>query len=374
MADITDRRSFLKLALAGAGVVAAPNMLAACGGASTTTTSEGGATGDAPEGIDADWPEITSTQVVLSGFGGETYDIRRDLIFTPFTELSGAEVVEAPWDYGKYLNMVAASKPEWDMIDFDGFSVVGLINAGTPPAKLADWVRRCDLVDPDYQDYCAGSYAYSVVLGWSTQIDEPPNTWADFFDTGKFPGMRAFPKSIYAGTVELALMADGVPADELYPLDFDRAFAKLDTIKDDLLFYDSYAQGQQYVGQNSVSMIATANSRMIQDRDMGVGDFTYEQAILYPWGGFPQTQNAPDADAANALVDYMSHPTVQADVARRLYLGPIVSEAFDALTDDELAMMPNSDENRGKAAVVDTKAAAEADAEYVERFFAWVGE
>ncbi|HEY7044646.1 MAG TPA: extracellular solute-binding protein [Nocardioidaceae bacterium] len=373
MAHVTDRRSFLKYALAGAGLIAAPNVLAACGGASTTTSSNGPTSG-APEGIDAKWPDITSKQVVLAGFGGETYDVRRSLIFNSYTKLSGAEVVEAPWDYGKFLNMVAAKNPEWDMIDFDGYSVVGLVEAGTPPAKLASWVRRCDLVDAAYQDYCAGSYAYSVVLGWSSDLDTAPTNWADFFDTSKFPGKRAFPKSIYAGTVELALLADGVAPDQLYPLDFDRGFAKLDTIKKDLLFYDSYAQGQQYMAQQSVSMIATANSRMIQDKAKGVGDFTYEQAILYPWGGFPITQNAPDMDAANALVDYMSDSSIQAAVARELYLGPIVSAAFDELTDDELALQPNSDENRAKAAVVDTKAAAQADAEYVKRFFSWVGQ
>ncbi|MBA2697365.1 MAG: extracellular solute-binding protein [Nocardioidaceae bacterium] len=55
-----------------------------------------------------------------------------------------------------------------------------------------------------------------------------PATWVDFFDTKKFPGKRTFPKSIYAGTAEIALMADGASRDDLYLIDFDRAFAKLD--------------------------------------------------------------------------------------------------------------------------------------------------
>jgi putative spermidine/putrescine transport system substrate-binding protein len=373
----TSRRNFLKLALAGGGVLAAPGLLSACGG-STTTSSGGGSTSGGsfqlPKDIDANWPKITSKEVVLAGFGGETYQTRHDLVFDPFTELSGATVVDAPWDYGKFLNMVDAPSPEWDAIDFDGYSVVGLVQAGTPPAKLADWVRRCDLVDKKFQDYAAGSYAYSVVMGWSSSLDGTPQTWVDFFDTKKFPGKRAFPKSIYAGTVELALMADGVAKDDLYPLDFDRGFAKLDELKKDLVFYDSYAQGQQLMVQGSASMMATANSRMIQLQEQGRGDFTYEQAVLYPWGAFPITQNAPHADAMNALIDTMSHPAVQAEIARTLYLGPIVSDAFDMLKKDELALQPNSEENRAKAAVLNTEVAAEQDAEYVKRFFAWVGQ
>ncbi len=371
--NITSRRTFLKFTLMGAGAISVPSLLAGCGGSSTNTSSDG-PTAAVPTDIDANWPQITSKEVVLAGFGGETYEVRHSLLFDPFTKLSGATVVDAPWDYGKYVNMIDSKSPEWDMIDFDGYSVVALIEGGTPPAKLEDWVRRCDLVDPEYQDYAAGSYAYSVVLGWSQQLDSAPGSWVDFFDTTKFEGKRAFPRSIYAGTAEIALIADGVAPEDLYPLDFDRAFAKLDTIKDDLIFYDSYAQGQQYLAQGSASMIATANSRMIQDKAKGVGDYTYEQAILYPWGGFPITQNAPHLDASNALVDYMSHPTLQAQVAKELSLGPTVSEAFDLLTDEELALQPNSEDNKAKAVEVDTKQAAMQDGEYVERFFAWVGQ
>mgnify|MGYP001242959049 CR=1 FL=1 len=371
-----NRRNFLKLALAGGGALAAPGLLSACAASDTTGTSSSGSSGTftLPSDINAKWPEIKSREVVLAGFGGETYEVRHRLIFDQFTKLSGAKVVDAPWDYGKFLNMVDSPSPEWDMIDFDGYSLVGLIKSGKAPAKLADWVRRCDLVDEAYRDYAAGSYAYSVVLGWSTSLKEPPRTWADFFDTKKFPGKRAFPKSIYAGTVEIALMADGVDKDDLYPLDFDRAFRKLDQIKGDLIFYDSYAQGQQFLVQGSATMIATANSRMIQLKKEGRGDFTYEQAVLYPWGGFPITRNSKHADAANALVDTLAHPAVQAEVARKLYLGPTVSEAFDLLTPEELALQPNSEANRAKAAVVNTEVAASQDAEYVERFFAWVGQ
>ena len=102
---------------------------------------------------------------MLAGFGGLTYQVRRRVEFDPFTEASGAKVVDAPWDYGKFVAMLDSPKPEWDMIDFDGFSMVGLLESGSKLAKLEPWVRRCDMVDEAYRDYAAGSYAYSVVLG-----------------------------------------------------------------------------------------------------------------------------------------------------------------------------------------------------------------
>jgi putative spermidine/putrescine transport system substrate-binding protein len=340
----SSRREFLtRMSLMAGGVVGGASLLAACGSSGGSSGSTGGSA--APKDVSAKWPKITSRQVVVAGFGGETYDLRDREEFTPYAKLSGARVVQAAWDYGKFVSMAKSANPAWDMIDFDGYSIAALI----------------------------GSYAYSVVMGWSTKLSSTPTSWADFFNTKKFPGKRAFPKSIYAGTAEIALLADGVAKDKIYPLDLDRAFAKLDTIKDDLLFYDSYAQGQQYMSQGSASMIATANSRMIQLKNDGQPvDWTYQDAVLYPWGGFAMPQHAPHADAANALIDYLSTPEAQALVAKKLYLGPTVSAAFDSLTKQELALQPSAPANVAKQLSVDVSAAAKQDPAYVKKFFAWV--
>jgi putative spermidine/putrescine transport system substrate-binding protein len=369
-AELT-RRALLNRAAALAGVAVVPGLVGACGG-SEDGGGGGGSAGTSGTPDTSKWPEITSKEVVVSGFGGLTYQVRRQIEFNAFTAKSGAKVIEAPWDYGKFVAMVDSDKPEWDMIDFDGFSMVGLLEGGSKLAKLEPWVRRCDLVDKEYQDYAAGSYAYSVTLGWTDKVGGTPAGWADLFDTEKFPGKRAFPKSIYAGTLELALLADGVPKEQIQPIDFDRAFKKLDTIKGDLLFYDSYAQGQQYITQGSATMIVTANSRCEQLKTQGGFDYTFKDAILYPWGAFPMPANLPHPDAANALIDWMSSPQMQAAVAKQLLLGPNVSEAFDALTEEELAKTPNSPANREQSYTIKTAQAAKQDADYAKKYADWV--
>jgi putative spermidine/putrescine transport system substrate-binding protein len=367
-AELT-RRALLSRAAAITGVAFAPGLLAACGGGSTTGGGSGTASGGAPD--TSKWPKIASKEVILAGFGGLTYQVRHQIEFSPFTAKSGATVVDAPWDYGKFVAMLKSNSPEWDMIDFDGFSTVGLLESGAKLAKLEPWVRRCDLVDKAYQDYAAGSYAYSVVMGWTDKAGGTPQNWADFFDTKKFPGKRAFPKSIYAGTLELALLAEGVPKEQIQPIDFKRAFAKLDTIKGDLLFYDSYAQGQQFITQGSATMIATANSRCEQLKSQGGFDYTFQDAILYPWGAFPMPANLPHRDAANALIDWMSAPQMQAAVAKQLLLGPNVSEAFTSLTKAELAKTPNAPENRARSYTIKTQQAAKQDADYATKYADW---
>ncbi|MDT7589712.1 MAG: putative spermidine/putrescine transport system substrate-binding protein [Pseudonocardiales bacterium] len=373
------RRRALAGMLTAAGAVLAQSALAACGtdGSPGSAGSGGssGATGSAvPAGTTAKWPKLTAREVVLAGFGGETYQIRHQETFDPFATVSGARVVDAPWDYGKFINMIASPAPEWDLIDFDGYSVAGLILAGKATGKLADWVRRCDLVPAQYRDYCAGGYAWSNVLGHSTKLGATPSSWADFFDTGKFPGKRAFPKSLYMGTVEVALLADGVSKDKIYPLDFDRAFAKLNTLRGDLLFYDTYAQGQQYMAQGSTSMILTSSSRVQQLKDDGQPvDYSFQDGILYPWSSFTMPRNPPHADAANALLDLMSTPEQQAAIAKKLRLGPTVSGAFDLLSPAELALVPSAPANVAKQLTIDVASCAAQDEEYVKRFTAWVG-
>jgi putative spermidine/putrescine transport system substrate-binding protein len=75
---------------------------------------------------------------------------------------------------------------------------------------------------------------YANVLAYNTErVEGTPSSWADFFNTRKFPGRRGLHK-VPSETLEVALLADGVLLGDLYPLDVNRALGKLDTIKDQI--------------------------------------------------------------------------------------------------------------------------------------------
>ena len=89
---------------------------------------------------------------------------------------------------------------------------------------------------------------------------------ADFFDLEKFPGKRGLRKGAKS-SLELALMADGVPAAEVYellatPEGVDRAFAKLDTIKDEVIWWEAGAQPPQLLADGEVVMTTAYNGRI----------------------------------------------------------------------------------------------------------------
>ena len=68
-----------------------------------------------------------------------------------------------------------------------------------------------------FSDYCAGADIFSVVAAWNTDTygENGPRSWADFYDTEKFPGTRAM-RSKVDGQLETALLADGVAIADVY--------------------------------------------------------------------------------------------------------------------------------------------------------------
>ena len=93
-----------------------------------------------------------------------------------------------------------------------------------------------------------------------------PSTIADFFDVAKFPGKRGL-HTWGNATIEMALMADGVAPGDVYdtlstPEGVDRAFAKLDTIKDHVVFWSAGAEPLELVKSGEVSMSLAYNGRI----------------------------------------------------------------------------------------------------------------
>ena len=114
-------------------------------------------------------------------------------------------------------------------------------------ASLFGGRRRCAAIeDPGYPD--------------------APTSIKDFYDLKKFPGKRAMRKRPQVN-LEWALLADGVAPDKVYEvLATDegqaRAFAKLDTIKKDIVWFDSWSQAPQLLNDGGAVFVQSANGRI----------------------------------------------------------------------------------------------------------------
>lgn len=151
----------------------------------------------------------------------------------------------------------------------------------------------------------------------------------------KFPGKRAVP-GFAGGIIEAALIADGVPKDQLFPLDFERAFAKLDEIKDSLFIFSDFGEGQQMLQSGSASMALLPNGRVqgLIDQSLPI-HMVWNEALLMKWVGFPIMENSPNKENMFDLVDFMTTPELQVEFAEATGYGPVIGAAYD-LMDDEL--------------------------------------
>ena len=248
---------------------------------------------------------------------------------------------------------------------------------GTPAAE--------DFVDGSLSDCAVGNIVWGTVIGFDTTKfpDEAPRTAADFFDTAKFPGKRGLPKAPKR-TLYLALIADGVPADEIYdvlstPEGVDRAFAKLDTIKKDVIWWEAGAQPMQLLADGEVAMTTVYNGRIF-DAMVGEGkpfDVIWDGQYL-EINAFVVPKAAPHLEQAIEYVKFATGTQPLADQAKYISYGPArkSSSALVGLYQDgktEMAPhMPTKPENMANAVMDNPEFWADRDAELTERFNSWL--
>jgi putative spermidine/putrescine transport system substrate-binding protein len=184
----------------------------------------------------------TTDGVVFAGYGGPTQEYMQEAWFQAFSNDSGNNVEQtspAPW--AKLHAMSEADNVAWDVmwVAFDDD-----LNTNEYLADIdCDVVACSDFDGPvPMQKQAVPFLLTTVALTYSTEAfpDDAPSSWADFFDMEKYPGKRVIyytpGASPLSGVLEYALIASGVPQDEVYPLDIDRALAELDKIKGNIIF------------------------------------------------------------------------------------------------------------------------------------------
>lgn len=173
-------------------------------------------------------------------WGGTTQDAQKEAWAVPFTKATDIKVVQdGPTDYGKLKAMVESGNVQWDVVDVEADFALRAASEGLLEPLDFNQIKR-DKIDPRFvSDHGVGSFFFSFVLGYNEGKlgANKPVDWTALFDTKTYPGKRALYKWPSPGVLELALLADGVAPDKLYPLDLDRAFKKLDTIKKDIVWW-----------------------------------------------------------------------------------------------------------------------------------------
>ena len=326
----------------GGGATGAPSGTAAATAAGSGAAS-GGATGDA-----CNPPRQDGVELTYVSFGGAYQEAQRKAWLTPYTELTGVTFKEDENSSNATIKaQVEAGQVTWDVVDVG--NDFGL-DAHKDLLEPLDYslIPRDEVIEGFASDYRVADMTYGVVLAYNTDktAGQVPAGWADFFDTAKFPGKRGMWDYSEGGIFEVALMADGVKPKELYPLDLERATKKLDTIKNDLVFWGSGAESQELIGSGEVAMTLIWNGRgwSAKHTDNKPVEMQWNQQIVTA-DYLVVPKGTPNKEAAMRFIAYAVCAENNAKPSEFIPYGPINKNSKPAEANKADLSVSNADEN-----------------------------
>jgi putative spermidine/putrescine transport system substrate-binding protein len=326
-----------------------------------------------PAGVHAQAKRLT-----VSDPGGPYTDAYRKAFYDPFFKETGTVVVNVAREsqpVSLFTAMVQTKNYIWDATILTLSSDIPILEARgllEPIGLKADEFPGMmpEAVRPDW----LGVDVYATTMAYRTDKfgANGPKTWADFWDVQKFPGRRSLRRNPL-DTLEQALMADGVPADKLYPMDLDRAFKSLDRIKQHIaVWWTSGAQSTQLIQSGEVDMISTWNGRSQSAIDGGAPVTINWNQGLYSIEGWGIPKGTPRADIAKQFVRFCADPKRQALFTELLAYGPTNLKAYESIAPARAALLPTAPNNIASMVLPSPQWWNDNRTKVTERFNAWL--
>ena len=316
---------------ASRGLITRRNMLAATGGALIAS------------------PFVrTSAQaqgkiVYVNSYGGVWETSWKKAFFDPFTAQTGIQIRTVPGvSFAKLKAQVQTRNYDWDVINMGDVEYAQAVLEGLLEKVDQEAAKTSELPPQIVREYGITSYSLgtNIVYRKDRFPNGGPQSWADFWDVKKFPGARClFDRSFTC--LAFAMLADGVPADKLYPMDIDRAFRKMDEIKPHVkVWWRDGAQSQQLIRDGEVDMIAMWSARAVDlIQDKVPLELVWNGGELY-WSNLIVPKGDPNAKAAWQFAGFVAQAKPQADFAMLLPYGPANPGARALMPEARLRLTP----------------------------------
>lgn len=320
---------------------------------------------------------MAAEELTVADPGGPFKDAFGEAFYRPFEEATGNTIVNIAREHQPTSHVqaiVETGSYTWDVVTITQAGQVLL--GGRDLLEKLDWSgEHMDNILPEARtDVWMGTDVYATVLAYrsDTFSDKVPQSWADFWDVDSFPGRRALRRSPI-DTLEIALMADGVEAKDLYPLDIDRALDKLTEIRPHIaVWWTGGAQTSQLLETGEVDMLPTWNGRAQTVIDGGAPVGIQWNQGLYSIEGWSIPKGNPRADLGREFIKFCADPQRQAAYTAKLAYGPTNPNAYDYISEERAKSLPTAPENFERMTLADQGWWGTHKEEAEQRFNEWL--
>ena len=287
-----------------------------------------------------------ANDMTLVSWGGAYQASQQKAYVEPYLEMHSE--VSSTWDessneaVAKLRAMNEAGNITWDLVDVVASDAIRLCDEGLAMEIDADEMLAAgddgssaedDFGDLLVSDCFIPQIVYSTTFGYRTDMvpegQDAPDEICDVFDLETYPGKRALEKRPI-NNMEWALLCDGVAKDEVYDVlataeGQEQALAKLDTIKDSVVWWSAGADTPQLLADGEVFMGSTYNGRLfsvIEEQDQPVAMMW--DAQVFDLDGWIIPANLPE-DRLARVMDFVKFATDTqrlADQAKYISYGP----------------------------------------------------
>jgi putative spermidine/putrescine transport system substrate-binding protein len=318
--------------------------------------------------------------LTVVAWGGAFQDALKTVYFEPFKAKAGIGLTDEAWDggIGVLRAKIQGGNANWDIVEVESeelaigceeglFEKLDFAKIGGKDAYLPAAVNDCGV----------GNIVYDFILAYDgDKLANGPKSWADFFDTKKYPGKRALrqgPKT----NLEIALIADGVAPKDVYetlktPAGVDRAFKKLDSIKSELIFWKAGAQPPQLLASGEVAMTSAYNGRITAANAKDKKNFKIVwDGALFTIDSWVILKGSPNVDAAYKFLDFAGKAEYQKDLPKYVSYGVTNAKATAMVDPAFLEELPSAPKNMANVQSIDDQFWLENLDRLNERFNKW---
>jgi len=332
---------------------------------------------------------VAADALTVVSWGGAYTKSQIEAYHKPYTAKTGVTINSADYNGGlaEVKAQVESGNVTWDLVDVELSDAVrgcdeGLLEpidaAILPPAPDGTPAAK-DFIEGTLSECAVGEIVWSTVFAYDSSkfSGAKPATIKDFFDLKKFPGKRGLRKTPRVN-LEWALMADGVPANKVYatlstPEGVDRAFAKLDTIKDSVLWWEAGAQPPQMLADGEVVMASAYNGRLFNAIVKEKKPFKIVwDAQVWDIDLWVIPKGTKNLKTALDFVKFSTDTQRLADQTKWISYGPVRKSSMPLVAADMQSHMPTSPDNFKNALQNNFEWWADHNDEMDERFAAWL--